>query len=68
MGMGGQRQALATLFPGNRPNTHCRGEPHGRSGRVWKISPPPGLAPQNLSDRSGRYIDYSIPLGNKYEI
>ena len=48
MGMGGQRHAPAALSPGNRPNTHCRWEPQGRSGRVRKISPPPGLDPQTF--------------------
>ena len=34
------------LYPGERPGTHCIGGwvgPQGRSGRVRKISPPPGL-------------------------
>ena len=48
MGMVAQSHAPAALSPGNRPNTHCRGEPHGRSGRVRNISPPPGFDPQTF--------------------
>jgi hypothetical protein len=43
--VGGQHHAPAALPPGNIPYPLYRrlGGPQGRSGRVWKISPPPGF-------------------------
>ena len=48
--MGGQRHAQAALPPGKtRYQLYRRmGGPQGRSGRVWKISLPPGFDPRNL--------------------
>jgi hypothetical protein len=48
MGVGGQRHAPAALPPGmTRYPLHRRlGRPQGRSGRVLKISPPPGFDPR----------------------
>ena len=37
------------------------GGPHGRSGRVQKISPPPGLDSLTVQPVAGRYTDYDIP-------
>jgi hypothetical protein len=51
MGVGGQRQAPAALSPGmtRYPLYRRLGGPQGRSGRVLKISPPPGFDPQCYS-------------------
>jgi len=47
-GVGGHRHAPAALPPGNTryPLYRALGEPQGRSGRVQKISPPPGFDPR----------------------
>ena len=47
MGVGGQRYALAALPPAKTrlPLYRRLGGPHGRSGRVRQISPPPGFDP-----------------------
>jgi hypothetical protein len=37
------------------------GEPQGRSGRVRKISPPPGFDPRTVQPIASRYTDYAIP-------
>jgi len=37
------------------------GGPQGLSGRVWKISPTPGLDPRTPQLVASRYIDYAIP-------
>ena len=37
------------------------GGPQGRSGRVRKISPPPGLDPRTVQPVANRYKDYAIP-------
>jgi hypothetical protein len=44
MGVGGKHHAPATLPPGMTcyPLYRRLGEPHGRSGRVQRISPPTG--------------------------
>jgi len=55
MGVGGQRHAPAALPPGKEtryPLYGRLGGAEGRSGRVRKISPPPGFDPQNLKARS----------------
>jgi hypothetical protein len=39
------------LYPRERPGTHCTGRlggPQGQSGRVRKISPPPGFDPRTV--------------------
>jgi hypothetical protein len=48
MGMGGQHRAPAALPPGKTryPLYRRLGGPQGRSGRVRKISPPPGFDPR----------------------
>jgi hypothetical protein len=35
--------------------------PHGWSGQVWKISPPPGFDPQTVQPVVSRYTDYTVP-------
>jgi hypothetical protein len=59
MGVGGQRHAPAALPPGKtRYSLYRRLDgPQSRSGRVRKISPPPGFDPPAAS----RYTDYAIP-------
>ena len=54
--------------PEKRPGTHCIGGwvgPQGRSGRVWKISPPLGFDPRTVQPVAGRYIDCAIPTNEK---
>jgi hypothetical protein len=59
--------------PGNDPvsiveETGWVGGPQGRSGRVRKISPPPGFDPRTVQPGASRYTDYAIPahLGRQY--
>ena len=33
--------------------------PQGRSGQVWKISPPPGFDPRTVQPVASRYTDYA---------
>jgi hypothetical protein len=63
MGVGGQRHAPATLTPGmtRYPLYRRLGGPQGRSGRVLKISPPPGFDPRTVQPVASRYTDYGIP-------
>jgi hypothetical protein len=64
MEVGGQRHAPAASPPGKRPGTHCTGAwvgPNGRSGRVRKISPPPGFLPQTVQPVVNRYTHYTLP-------
>jgi hypothetical protein len=58
-GVGGQRHALNTLPPGKTwyPLYRRLGEPQGRSGRVWKISLPPGFNPQTVQPVVSHYTD-----------
>jgi hypothetical protein len=46
-----------------RPYPLCKmlGGPRGRSGRVWKISPTPGLDSRTVQPVASRYTDYAIP-------
>ena len=37
------------------------GGPQGRSGRVWKISPPPGFDPRKVQPVASRYTDWANP-------
>ena len=43
------------------PRYRRLGGPHGRCGRVRKISPPPGFEPRNVQPVASRYSDYAIP-------
>jgi hypothetical protein len=45
------------------------GGPQGRSGRLPKISPPPGFDPRTVQPVASRYTDYDIPthwLGTRF--
>ena len=59
MGVGGQHHATAALPPGKTRYSLYRrlGGPQGRSGRVRKISPPPGLDPRTVQPVASRYAD-----------
>ena len=63
MGVGGQRHAPAALPPGKTRHPLYRrlGGPQGRSGRVRKISPPPGFNPRPVQTLASRYTDWAIP-------
>ena len=63
MGVGGQRHAPAALPSGmtRYPLYRRLGRPQGRSGRVLKISPPPGFDPRTVQLVASRYTDYAIP-------
>ena len=52
MGVGGQRHAPAALPPVKRPGTHFI---EGRSGRVRKISTPPGFDLRTVQPVTSRY-------------
>jgi len=62
--VGGQRYAPAALPPGQTryPLYRRLGGPQGRSGRVRKISAPPGYDPRTVQPVTGRYTDCSIPV------
>jgi hypothetical protein len=64
MGVGGQRHAPIALPPGNTRHPLYRrlGGPQGWSGRVRKISPPPGFDPRTVQPVASRYTNYAIPL------
>jgi hypothetical protein len=63
MGVGGERHALASLPPGmtRHPLYRMLSRPQGRSGRVLKISPPPGFDSRTVQLVASRYTDYTIP-------
>jgi hypothetical protein len=63
MGVGGQLHAPAALPPGmtRYPLYRRLGGPQGRSGRLRKISPPPGFDPQTIQLVTSRYTDWVIP-------
>jgi hypothetical protein len=63
MGVGGQHHAPAALPPGmtRYPLYKRLGRPQGRSGRVLKISSPPGFDPRTVQLVASRYTDYAIP-------
>ena len=65
MGVGGQRHAPAALPPGKTRYplyTYSRlGGLQGRSGRVWKISLPPGFDPRTAQPVASHYTDWAIP-------
>jgi hypothetical protein len=63
MGVGGQRHAPAALPPGmtRYPLYRGLGGPQGQSGRLQKISIPPGFDPRTVQPVASRYTDYVIP-------
>jgi hypothetical protein len=63
MGVGGQRHAPAALPAGKSRDPLWRrlGGPQSRSGRVRKISPPPGFDPRTFQPVASRYSGYAIP-------
>ena len=67
MGVGDQRHAPAALPPGKTqyPLYSRLGGPQGRSGRVRKISPPPGFDPCTVQPVASRYTDCAIPARTK---
>ena len=66
MGVGGQHHAPAALPPGKTryPLYRRLGGPQGRSGRVRKISPPPGFDPRTVKPVASLYTDWAIPAAN----
>ena len=64
MGVGGQPHAPAALPPVKTRSALYRrlGGPQGRSGRMWKISPSPGLDPRTIQPVASRYTDWAIPI------
>jgi hypothetical protein len=67
--MYGQRHASAALPPGkSRYPFYSRvGGPQGRSGRVRKISPPPGFDPRTVQPVASRYTDWAIPAHSLFK-
>ena len=55
-GVSGQYQGPAALPPGKTGYRRLRGA-QDRSGRVRKISPPPGFDPRTLQPVASRYTD-----------
>ena len=64
MPVGGQRHAPDALHPGKIRYPLCRrlSGSKGRSGRVRKISPPPGFDPRTIQPVASRYADCAIPV------
>ena len=67
MRVGGQRHAPAALPPGKTryPLYTGLGGPQGRSGRLWKISPPPEFDPRTVQPAANRYTDWAYPAHKK---
>jgi hypothetical protein len=61
MRVGGQRQTPTALKKTRYPLCRRLGGPQSRSGRVRKISPPPGFDPRTVQPVASRYTDYDIP-------
>jgi hypothetical protein len=61
--VGGQRQAPAALPPGKTRYTFYRmlGGPQGLSGRLLKLSPPPGFDLWTVQPVASRYTDCAMP-------
>ena len=59
MGVGGQRHSRVALLPGKAwyPSYRRLGGLQGWSGRVRKISPPPGFDPQTIQPVVSHYTD-----------
>jgi hypothetical protein len=69
-GVGGQRHDPAALHPGKRPDRYPLyrrlGEPQSRSGRVRKISSPPGFDSRTVQPVASRYTARAIPANFIY--
>ena len=64
LGGGWATQRSGCVTPGKRPGTHSIGgwaDPHGRSGRVRKISLLPVFDPWKVEPVASRYADWAIP-------
>ena len=58
------KNTLWPLYPGKENRYPLRrrlDEPQGRSGRVPKISPPPGFDPRTVQPVASRHTDWAIP-------
>jgi hypothetical protein len=66
MGVGGQRHGPVALLPVKTryPLYRRLVGPHGRSGRVLKISPPPGFDSRTNRPVASRYTDWAIAAYN----
>jgi hypothetical protein len=69
MGVDGQRHAPAALPQGmtRYPLYRRLGGPQGRSGRLLKLSPPPGFHPRTVQPVASRYTDYAIPARRHHQ-
>jgi hypothetical protein len=65
-GVGSQHQAPVALPPGKRRGTPCAWGwiwPQDRSGRIRKISPPPGFDLRTVHSVASRYTDWdTVPV------
>ena len=63
MGVGGQRHALTPLLLGKTQYPFYRrlGGPQGRSGQMWKISPPSVFDPRTVQPIVSHYTNWAIP-------
>ena len=63
MGVEGQHHAPTALPPGKTRYPFYRrlGAPQDRSGRLRKISPPPGFDPRTVQPVASRYTDWAMP-------
>jgi len=70
MRVDGQRHASAALPPGKTRYRLFRrlDGPQGRSGRVRKISPPPGFDPRTVQPVASRYTDWANPADPLSEV
>ena len=65
MGVGGKRHAPGRFNPRKEtryPLYRTLGVLQGRSGRVQKISSPPGFDPRTFQPVASRYTDWAIPF------
>jgi hypothetical protein len=62
MSVGGQRHAPAALPPGKTryPLSRRLGGPQAPSGRMQKISSPPGFDPRTIQQVTSLYTDWAI--------
>ena len=69
-GVTGERHTLAARTPGmiRYPLYRRLDGPQGRSGRLRKISLPPGLEPQIVQPVASRYSEYAMPASPSLEV